>query len=64
MYNFDILRVAILKRAVIDYKSAIRRKDLYAMAQLERFFRSDWGQLLSFNQGEYIISNCKRIAKK
>ncbi len=61
MFDYELIRAAILKQAVKDYKSALKRNQPHKKAELERFFRSDWGQLLSSNHGEYIIENCKRI---
>jgi len=52
---YDNLRGAILSRAIRDYKIALRHKDPAGIASLERFFRSDYGQLLSGDNGEYII---------
>lgn len=61
MFDYELIRAAILKQAVKDYKSALKWGRHREIATLERFFRSDWGQLLSYNHGEYIIENCKRI---
>lgn len=59
MCDIEPLRAAILKRAVMDYKTAIASRNFYAMASLERFFLSDYGQLLSYHHGKYIIDRCK-----
>ena len=63
MLNIEPLRVAILRQAVRDYITALRRRDAYNMAQLERFFLGEWGQLLSRYNGRYIIEHCKKIAQ-
>ena len=63
MYDIEPLRAAIIKRAVIDYKTAIATRNFYTMASLERFFLSDYGQLLSYYHGEYIIDRCKGKVK-
>lgn len=64
MFDYEPIRAAILRQAIRDYINALRERDYYNMAQLERFFLSDWGQLLSYDHGEYIIENCKKIANK
>lgn len=61
MYDYEHLRAAILRQAVKDYKVALKKRDLAITARLERFFMSEYGQLLSYNHGEYIIDNTKRI---
>ena len=60
-FDVEPLRVAILRRAVCDYKSAIKRRDFNAMTKLEKFFLGEWGQLLSRDNGQYIIDECNRI---
>ena len=64
MYNLELLREAILKQAVKDYRFALKTKNPYAIATLERFFLSDWGQLLSYNKGGYIIRTVRKSLKK
>ncbi len=63
MDEFEPLRIAIVKRAVIDYKAALKRNNTYRIAMLEIFFLSDYGQLLSYNQGQYIIDQCRKGAE-
>ena len=60
--GWERLRISILKQAVVDYIGALRTDDEKGTYELERFFRSDWGQLLSDYNGELIISVCKRKA--
>ena len=61
---------AILKQAKKDYIQALidyETGDFYEITtirKLEDFFLSDWGQFLSFNQGEYIIRKSQKIAKQ
>lgn len=64
MYDVMPLCEAIVKRAVMDYKLALRKRDFYAIAELEKFFLSDYGQLLSRDHGELIIEKCKKTVKK
>ena len=56
------LRFAILRCAVKDYKRALKRKDPRA-GSIERFFKSEWGELLSDNRGAEIIKKCKEQVK-
>lgn len=61
--GFVELAGAILKLASGDYIKALIIDDEKNIKKLERFFLSDWGQMLSLHQGEAIIRNCKRIAQ-
>ena len=53
---------AILHLAKEDYIWALTFCVYIECERLEEFFLSDYGQLLSFHQGEYIIQHCKAIA--
>jgi hypothetical protein len=61
------LAAAILRVAAIDYEKALRRQMEEqesleinkAVRRLEKFFLSDWGQLLSDSHGEIIIEKCR-----
>jgi hypothetical protein len=57
------LRVAILKQAINDYIFALREDAQAEIYRLETFFKSDWGELLSNNHSDYIITECKKRAK-
>ena len=48
------LRSVIVISAIDDYRKAKTESEIIA---LKKWFLSDWGQLLSGNLGEYIISN-------
>lgn len=56
---YEKLREAILLQAVRDYKAALKTYDTYNAGQMQRFFRSEWGQLLSEGTGERIITMCE-----
>lgn len=62
------LAAAILRQAADDYIEALQSLDSVSsksqILKYERFFRSDWGQLLSLNHGEYIIHECRMIAEE
>jgi hypothetical protein len=61
------LEAAVLKLARLDYEYALERQmeDQESLEinkvveRLERFFLSDWGQLLSDSHGEIIIEKCR-----
>lgn len=57
------LQIAIVKQAADDLRTAIRTRDENgedAVEALCRWFLSEWGQLLSFGQGEAIIRRIKK----
>lgn len=65
------LVIAIINQATKDYKSALRRekkkqkekqkkKNQKALRDCESFFLSEWGQLLTHENGELIIQRCKK----
>lgn len=55
------LRIAIVKQAAYDLRTALRTDYDGAVKALCNWFRSEWGQLLSFGQGETIV---RRIMKE
>lgn len=45
--NKDAIRglyAAIIRQAINDWKRACRRKDAYEQREIQRFFKSEWGQ--------------------
>lgn len=64
------LVIAIIEQAVKDYKKALKDCDdksriVQAKAQstkreCEKFFLSEWGQLLTDGHGQLIIERCRR----
>lgn len=60
--GFENLSVAILQQAIKDYICALRHCNGIEIYRIEQFFKSDYGELLSENNGEYIISECKKRA--
>ena len=56
--------LAVLKQAVRDYITALKKTDFAKINELETFFLSDYGQAMSRNNGEEIIKRCKDIAEK
>lgn len=58
------LQTAIVKQAADDLRAAVRTQDETAAEALRRWFLSEWGQLLSFGQGEAIIRRIKKEDEK
>lgn len=55
-----LLQAAILEQATHDYKIELKCGGGYG---LEKWFLSEWGQMLSRWHGEEIIERCKREVK-
>lgn len=56
------LYAAIVKQAMADYKAALKddgKKALKTRRECEKFFLSGYGQMLSADNGERIINQCK-----
>lgn len=60
---YEALRLAILRQAATDYSMALRKRKSAECAAMVRWFRSEWGQVLSGDKGELIIAECKRRSK-
>ena len=52
-----LLEAAILEQAIHDYKVELR---CGGGDSLEKWFLSEWGQMLSRGHGEEIIERCRR----
>lgn len=68
MEAYERLRTEIVALAVRDYKSALRKTERIGAVcieqkNLEKWFLSKWGQLLSGDNGEYIIEKCHKNYK-
>jgi hypothetical protein len=59
--NYKYLAIGILKQAATDYQTALRKNDADQAAYLERWFMSDYAQLLSGDTGEIIIKKCREL---
>lgn len=55
------VRVAIILRAMEDYREHMREREYEKGLALEKWFVSEWGQALSGNLGEEIV---KRLRKE
>ena len=60
MSEYINLIIAIIEQATKDYKNALRGKKSQRIKECERFFLSEWGQLLTHENGEHIIKRCRR----
>lgn len=63
--GWELLAIAICQTAVDDYEKelAISEKTgikTYGAADIERFFASDWGYMLSFGAGEIILEKIRK----
>lgn len=54
------LAAAVVRRAMQDYETALLKGDADAIKSLERFFLSEWGQLISCDNGEFLINQCRQ----
>lgn len=54
------LRDAILAQAAKDWRDAMVKDEPARAAKIERFFLSEYGQLLSGNRGQYIVYRLKK----
>lgn len=68
MEFYERLRAEIVKSAVDDLRKAIRKSKRLGYTcdeqiKLEKWFLSKWGQLLSGDNGEYIIEKCHETYK-
>ena len=56
--------IAIVKQAIEDYKTAIKRGRKKKIADLEDFFKSRWGMSLTYNNSIAILNESKQEAKR
>lgn len=69
---YEALANAIVLQAVNDYRAALKkvkknpnnREALDEALQIERFFRSQWYQVLTSVDGEYLINRLRREASE
>lgn len=60
--GYKELAATIVERAVWDYKNALKRGDDPKIYCLEKFFRSQWFELLSDCDGAVIMQMIRRNA--
>ena len=49
------LALAIMERAVYDYRSAVKSRDTAEIKEIRKFFKSEWFESLCDIDGELII---------
>lgn len=64
------LRIGIIKEASSKHRRLLKRRERYPVKDrllddqikdIERFFRSSWGEMLSGDNGDYIIEKDREI---
>jgi hypothetical protein len=68
MEAYERLRTEIVRSAVFDYKKDLRKSEKLGVIcgeqkKLERWFLSKWGQMLTGDNGRYIIEKCRQSYK-
>lgn len=61
--GYENVRVVIVKQAVDDYRRALAHNKHYEAKALERWFLSEWGEMLCGGNGAYIIDKVKKQVK-
>lgn len=57
MDGYEYLAIAIVEQAANDYRSQIKRHG--EAPAIEKFFRSDWGNLLCFGKASLVLEKLK-----
>ena len=60
---YTSLAIAIVEKAMLDYKIAYASGDETAIKELRRFFRSDWFDFLSDLDGEVLMAQIERMVR-
>ena len=71
MNPYQALANAVVEMAVKDYKQALKQHYRFPdnedykteVANLERFFRSDWYVMLTALDGEYLMAGVRRMVR-
>lgn len=61
--GYEELMCAIVLQAVKDYRKALKHGTPREVLDLENWFLGEWGQLLSNDNGAYIIEKVKQDVK-
>lgn len=61
MDGYKELAAAIVAKAVIDYRVALKRYDDSGINSLEKFFKSEWFMILSDLDGETLMYKVKKM---
>ena len=66
--GYQLLAMAVVNQAAEDYRNELKisgrqGEKTYGALALERFFLSEWGDLLSFGMGEVILEKLQKEFK-
>ena len=69
MAAYERMRTEIVRLAVADLRKAIKKSKRMGVicaeqVELEQWFLSPWGQMLSGDNGRYIIEKCNQTYKR
>ena len=60
----EALANGIIVQACKDYRTALKRDNRQSIAEIERFFRSEWYKMLTSIDGEYLIAKLRKEQKE
>lgn len=58
------LRDAVVQAAIHDYRQALKYRNVGKVTAMERWFRSEYGQLFTGGNGELVIQRCRKDAER
>ena len=64
MDGYKQLAAAIVEKAVVDYRTALKTYDDSGIKRLEKFFKSEWFMMLSDLNGKILIRMVKGMEAK
>lgn len=56
----EALANGIIVQACKDYRTALKWDNRQSIAEIERFFRSEWYKMLTSIDGEYLIAKLRK----
>lgn len=59
-FYYESLADGIIIQACKDYRAALKLDDKQSIAEIERFFRSEWHKWLTPIDGEYLIAKLRK----
>ena len=62
--GYESLAEEIVKTAIQDYKDAKRKNDHSKIIALQRFFKSEWCELLCSVDGDLLIETCENKCER
>lgn len=58
--GLESLAIAVVEQAVIDYKEAVKNNKEKKAKEIEKFFRSKYGGILTLGNAEYILNRVRK----